>query len=35
MDGTSLGLSLMNEWRIPWVGNVMRKRVGRKIEIVK
>jgi hypothetical protein len=33
MDGTSLGLSLINKWCIPWVGQVRRKRVGRKIEI--
>jgi hypothetical protein len=34
MDGTSLGLSLINEWCIPWVGQVRRKRAGRKIGIV-
>jgi hypothetical protein len=26
--------SLINEWCIPWVGKVWRKRDGRKIEIV-
>jgi hypothetical protein len=34
MDGTSLGLSLINEWCIPWVGQVKRKRVGGKVRIV-
>jgi hypothetical protein len=28
MDGTSLGLSLINKWCIPWVGKVKRKRDG-------
>jgi hypothetical protein len=34
MDGTSLGLSLINKWCIPWVGKVRRKRTDRKIGIV-
>jgi hypothetical protein len=34
MDGTSLGLSLINEWCISWVGKVRRKRAGENIGIV-
>jgi hypothetical protein len=34
MGNTSLGLSMINEWCIPSVGNVSRKRDGRKIGIV-
>jgi hypothetical protein len=34
MDGTSLGLSIINKWCIPWVGKVRKKRDGRKIRIV-
>jgi hypothetical protein len=34
MDDTSLGLSLINEWCIPWIGQVKRKRAGGKIRIV-
>jgi hypothetical protein len=33
MDGTSLRLSLINEWCIPWVGKARRKRARRKIRI--
>jgi hypothetical protein len=31
MDGTSLGLSLIKKWCIPWVEQVKRKRDGIKI----
>jgi hypothetical protein len=34
MDGTSLGITLINEWCIPWVGQVKQKRVGGEFRIV-
>jgi hypothetical protein len=34
MDNTSLGLTLIKEWCIHWVGQVKRKRVGGKIGII-
>jgi hypothetical protein len=30
MDDTTIGLSLINKWYIPWVGKVKRKRAGEK-----
>jgi hypothetical protein len=33
MDSTSLGLTLIKELCIPWVGQVKWKRVGGKVEI--
>ena len=34
MNGTFLGLSLINEWCIPWVGQFRRNRASGKFEIV-